>query len=272
MTVVFVSTINSWIGLSTDTKPTSKPVGSKFWEYDTKLEYITYDGTNWTPYRYTFSNLNASLVKDLPFLVEFWEGEALSASVWETVIDGGGTEQFSTASGYMYYDMDTDAVGDDDVFINSKYRFQCRPNTFGQINSTIQRLTVEFELQIVTAVASHDNTNFFLGLSSDKTNDITQNDLIGFYLAADVLKGKTDDGGTESTTAAIAATLTNWNKFKIVIEHNRVVFYLNGVAQTAITTNIPDAAMYFVLGTRAEGAAAVGLNVGNVEIFYDELI
>ena len=272
MTEKLIATIQRWVGLSTDTKPTSVLVGSTFWEYDTKLEYVTYDGTNWTKYRYTFSNINTLVARDLPFLVEFWEGEALAAGVWESTIDGGGTEQFSTASGYMYYDMDTDAVGDDDVFLNSKYRFQCRPSTFGQVNSTIQRLTVEFELQIVTAVASHDNTNFFLGLSSAKSNDITQNDLIGFYLDSDALKGKTDDGGTESTTAAIAATLTNWNKFKIVIEKDRVVFYLNGAAQTAITTNIPDVAMYFVAGTRAEGAAAVGLNVGNVEIFYDELI
>ena len=47
MTVKFVATINRWIGHSTDTKPTSVPVGSKFFEYDKIKTFITYDGTNW---------------------------------------------------------------------------------------------------------------------------------------------------------------------------------------------------------------------------------
>ncbi len=47
MAVKKEATISRWIGLSTDTKPTSVPVGSTFFEYDTKLLCITYDGTNW---------------------------------------------------------------------------------------------------------------------------------------------------------------------------------------------------------------------------------
>lgn len=273
MTVQLMNTIQRWIGLSTDTKPPSAPVGSTFWEYDTKLEYITYDGgTNWTPKAYTLNTVNVSIARDMPYLVEFWETEALSATVWETTIDGAGAEAFGTASGYMYYDMDTDAVADNDVFLNSLHRFQCRPASFGDTNSTLQRLILEFELQIVTAVTSHDNTNFFLGFSSAKTNVITQNDLIGFYLDSDALKGKTDDGGTESTTTEIMATLTNWNKFKIKIEDGSVIFTVNEIDSTAITTNIPDAAMYVVFGTRAEAGAAVGLNVGNVKIYYEEVL
>lgn len=34
-------------GLSTDTKPTTLPIGSEFFEYDTGLVYKTWDGTNW---------------------------------------------------------------------------------------------------------------------------------------------------------------------------------------------------------------------------------
>ena len=48
MTVKKIATIQRFIGLSTDTKPTDSPVGSKFYEYDTKSSYVTYDGTNWT--------------------------------------------------------------------------------------------------------------------------------------------------------------------------------------------------------------------------------
>jgi hypothetical protein len=47
---------NRYFGSSTDTKPTTEnnhidasivPVGSTFYEYDTGLLYVTYDGTNW---------------------------------------------------------------------------------------------------------------------------------------------------------------------------------------------------------------------------------
>ncbi|KKN22969.1 hypothetical protein LCGC14_0909720 [marine sediment metagenome] len=52
MAVRIVAQPRKYIGLSTDTKPTeasSSAVreGSTFYEYDTELIYITYDGTNW---------------------------------------------------------------------------------------------------------------------------------------------------------------------------------------------------------------------------------
>ena len=48
--------VNRYFGASTDTKPTTEgssdvlvaiPVGSTFFEYDTGVLYVTYDGTNW---------------------------------------------------------------------------------------------------------------------------------------------------------------------------------------------------------------------------------
>lgn len=47
------ATIQRWIGLSTETKPTTAadgkvPIGATFYEYDTKNWYKCYDGTNWT--------------------------------------------------------------------------------------------------------------------------------------------------------------------------------------------------------------------------------
>lgn len=49
MVVKKESSIQRYIGASTDTKPTGAtvPVGSTFLEYDTSEMYITYDGTNW---------------------------------------------------------------------------------------------------------------------------------------------------------------------------------------------------------------------------------
>ena len=48
MAVQLITTIKRFIGASTDTKPTDAPPGSTFYEYDTNLMCITYDGTNWT--------------------------------------------------------------------------------------------------------------------------------------------------------------------------------------------------------------------------------
>jgi hypothetical protein len=46
-TVYRITTVNRYVGLAADSKPTGVPVGSTFWAYDTNIEYVTYDGTNW---------------------------------------------------------------------------------------------------------------------------------------------------------------------------------------------------------------------------------
>jgi hypothetical protein len=50
MTVMLVTSIKNFIGLSTDVKPTDAPPGSTFWAYDTGTLFKTYDGTNWMAY------------------------------------------------------------------------------------------------------------------------------------------------------------------------------------------------------------------------------
>jgi hypothetical protein len=51
MTVRLVTVIQNYIGLSTDTMPTSVKPGSTFWAWDTNARYVTYDGTNWVTER-----------------------------------------------------------------------------------------------------------------------------------------------------------------------------------------------------------------------------
>lgn len=51
MAVGLIATIQRYVGLSTDTKPTSVLVGSEFYEYDSHNLYVTYDGTNWIKYK-----------------------------------------------------------------------------------------------------------------------------------------------------------------------------------------------------------------------------
>jgi len=47
MAVTFISSIQRFTGLAADSMPTGVPIGSTFFEYDTNVNYITYDGTNW---------------------------------------------------------------------------------------------------------------------------------------------------------------------------------------------------------------------------------
>jgi hypothetical protein len=51
MAVKFIAAIQRFVGLSTDAKPTGVPVGSTFFEYNSHVLYITYDGTNWAKAR-----------------------------------------------------------------------------------------------------------------------------------------------------------------------------------------------------------------------------
>lgn len=62
MAVLKKTTTNRYIGLAADTKPTGVPAGSVFDEYDTGLQYITYDGTNWVraPIAFSYKHLAAS--------------------------------------------------------------------------------------------------------------------------------------------------------------------------------------------------------------------
>ena len=50
MTVRLITTIQRFLGLSTDTKPTGVEPGSTFWAYDTGTLFTCYDGTNWVAY------------------------------------------------------------------------------------------------------------------------------------------------------------------------------------------------------------------------------
>ena len=50
MAVKLSMVIQRFIGLSTDTKPIGVPIMSRFYEYNTRSTYITYDGTNWIKY------------------------------------------------------------------------------------------------------------------------------------------------------------------------------------------------------------------------------
>ena len=50
MAVKLITTIQNYVGLAADVKPTGVNPGSIFYAYDTGVKYITYDGTNYSVY------------------------------------------------------------------------------------------------------------------------------------------------------------------------------------------------------------------------------
>jgi len=68
---VFAHEIYHNIGLSTDTKPAGQTPLSTFYEYNTYLPYVTYDGTNWV--------IDTRGSKSLPFEVRV--SKAIDASI-----------------------------------------------------------------------------------------------------------------------------------------------------------------------------------------------
>ena len=50
MTVILMTNEKTYIGVNADTKPTSPPAGSKFYETDTQDIYV-YNGSAWVVYK-----------------------------------------------------------------------------------------------------------------------------------------------------------------------------------------------------------------------------
>lgn len=91
MSVSLIANISKYIGVSTDAKPTGVPVGSEFFETNTRLTYICHDGTNWAQKITSPSGPTAMDAKTDP---------AANAATTTTIIDAyGGTVITTTAAG-----------------------------------------------------------------------------------------------------------------------------------------------------------------------------
>lgn len=207
---------------------------------------------------------------DMDYISEMWENEGLSGVVWEQTLDGAGTGAFAVSDGYMYYDIDTENVNLSDAYINSKYRWQVRPASFGDTNCLINKLILEAVLRTKGNVADIVNAGFMLGFTETKANLNTQNNIAAFTLdGSDNLISKTDNDGTDQSSGTLTATLTNWNLFKIEVYATGYRFSINKTIVSTHTTQVPDEAMYLIFATRSDGVGAVGLDIGNVLCYYE---
>ena len=223
---------------------------------------------------YDGSIKNTMINRDMPHLAEFWETEQLAASKWETTVDVGGAEAFAVEDGYMYYDLNTGGVAGDDVLINSKYRWQCKPAVFSDTNTSIEKMILEFEVRVTGTLADIVEANFVMGIAETKDNDNTDNNIAVFTLdgAGNLIARTDNDGGADEDSGTIAATLGNWNKYRIEVYATGYKFYLNETLGATNEVAVPDEAMYIVIGNRSDGVGAVGLDVGNVRCWYEEVV
>jgi len=84
-----------------------------------------------------------------------------------------------------------------------------------------------------------DNTLSFWGWMPIAAGLRTTDNIIGFALIGDDLQTVTDSGGGETVNTGFGETMANHNKFKIVIEEEQVLFFLNEVLIATHTTNVP---------------------------------
>jgi len=139
------------------------------------------------------------------------------------------------------------------------------------LSSPIDSLVMEWEMGFQAPLGQFDNTECFYGLVEAKTDIRSSNGLIGFGLTggANALQTVNDDAGAETTNTGFGETLTNWNKFKIVIKSGSISFYLNEILIAIHTTNLTETLLYPRFWSKADATGGGPyFRLGMVKIGY----
>jgi hypothetical protein len=146
--------------------------------------------------------------------------------------------------------------------------WDCAPTLWGT-NYIARRIIMEWVMRM-TNIANLDNTACFWGLASATNVTRASQNIIGFGLNADALETITDNGGAETATTGFGETLTNINKFGIVVEWDACRFYLNETLLVTHTNTLhmPDIAMYpmFYYDTEAGGGSVPEIGIMRVRL------
>ena len=217
---------------------------------------------------------NAMINRDFPYLTDLLEKETLDILIWEEIKDGLGTGVFANSGGYAYWDMDTGIVPDNNVVLNSTYRWQCIPSKFGDADFPLNKLVAEFLFRLTNPDLS-SNQYVTFGFTEDKDNNndaVAGNDIAAFVLkAVDTLNTRTSINGTdEDWDVSAGITLTDFNLYRIEAYQMGYKFYINGALKATHEIQVPDIFAYLLFGTRAEGAAATGFDRGICRVRYEE--
>ena len=111
MAVILLQAIHTYVGASTDTKPTSVPVGSTFLEYNTDAKFVTYDGTNWVQVDDQVALVAGSAVIGKVRLVDSGGTEVTEATGHTVKVSGATTDNGPAWTSAYLYTASADATG-----------------------------------------------------------------------------------------------------------------------------------------------------------------
>lgn len=185
---------------------------------------------------------------------------------WVAGITGTGalTNTSTSTSARQYFLLNCPA-GADEVRLTSRANGP-NPLSITAANEVFTKVVLEFNFRVVN-LANINNAAFFMGFQSGASaNTRAGTDIIGFKLLGDVLGVMTDAAGTETVADLVTApaSLTAWNKCKIVLRNGSVDFYVNGVLDQSITTNLPANPLYINFTCTSEALVAAALHVTHI--------
>lgn len=191
MTVLRIVAPNKFVGASTDTKPTMATdsrirVGDTFYEYNTDLLYITYDGTTWVikPNLSTGSLKTVSVTKALEAAVAYTAGDVLSET---------DTASAGTAWTFAAIARENGASG-----------YITKVHAISETTAIVPRLVVFFFTATPTCELDDNAANTAL-LHTDLANYVGKVDLPAME---DIGTGDSEAVATPSTTGSLPLSFT----------------------------------------------------------------
>ncbi len=167
---------------------------------------------------------------------DYWAAAIDATNKWTTTVSGTATMAVSTNAGRRIALGNTVAASQRSELLLKK--ILTNPGVSSPTRDIQQQFVMEWEMLFGT-LANIDNANTHLGLINSGTGR-SDADLIGFMFAANALNCITDTVGVETVSVFPSPpTLTNFNKYKIVVRNAAVDFYVNDVLGVARTANIP---------------------------------
>jgi len=211
--------------------------------------------------------------------IDLFEREAIDMNKWVIFEDGlpgisdvGVTEE----NGYIFADIDVSTNNGADAGLFGKRRWKMRPDNFGDTNDRIAQMVFEFIARVNVSSSVSEciiNSHFLMGLSSTQSFLNTEDNIALFTLVDDTLTARTDESGTdEDTDVSAGITITDWNKYKIVVYADGVAFYINDTLVATHTTRVPNEGAYpvFTIGLENDEVSA-GIDVDMVVFDYTEV-
>ena len=197
---------------------------------------------------------------------EVWD--FLNTGVW-SVTDPATGSAWVVSSNNSYKILGTQPNGNETARLVSVSTIACSPGRFINDASLMDRFVIEWEMTVNPA-ADVDNSLSFFGISDSNTATRATNNIVGFVLASDVIKGIVDSGGAETLTT-VTATPGGMQRFRMEIEGNLVAFYVDGIQLGVLTPATISKVMYLNFFLDTEAGGPVALYIGELRWWFDSI-